>query len=155
MCARLWSNPAELRHHVNISSSIAFINSSNATVLHSVCCWLHLQQKCHKRRCVGFSGAGKSLRSCSWGPPKAWRHRWGTPATQANHREGGVYGGWGGGATPSTSYHLARVPSVLRGAVLHQAVLVQVLAAAVRAAEGVAVWHWTGTQANTLVKLRY
>lgn len=38
---------------------------------------------------------------------------------------------------------------MLRGAVLHQAVLVQVLAAAVRAAEGVAVWHWTGTQANT------
>lgn len=88
LCARLWSNPAEWRHRV-----IAFINSRNATALHSVCCRLHLQQKCRKRRCVGSSGAGKSLRSCSWGPPKAWRHRWGTPATQAKHCEGA--GGWG------------------------------------------------------------
>lgn len=128
-------------------------------MLHPVWCWLHLQQKCHKRRCVGFSGAEKSLCFCSWGPPKAWRHRWGTPATQTR-REGVCacmrvcVGGVGGIAMPSTSYHLARVPSVLRGAVLHQAVLVQVLAAAIWAAEGVAVWHRTGTQVSTPVKLQ-
>lgn len=46
-------------------------------------------------------------------------------------------------ARPALPYHLAGVPGVLRGAVLHQAVLVQVLAAAVRAGEGVAVRHWT------------
>lgn len=35
---------------------------------------------------------------------------------------------------------------MLCGAVLNQAVLVEVLAAAVRAGEGEAIWHWTAGQ---------
>lgn len=40
-------------------------------------------------------------------------------------------------------YHLACISSMLSCAMFNQAILVEVLAVAVGAGEGVAIWHWT------------
>lgn len=67
---------------VNSSSSSHFNCPVRSAVepLGSLCA--HLQsnrQRCRKRRCAWSSSAGKSLRSCIQGPPRASRHRWGKP----------------------------------------------------------------------------
>lgn len=44
-------------------------------------------RRCRRRTCACGGGAGGSWRSCSWGPPRAWLSRLGTPAAGRDKEE--------------------------------------------------------------------